>query len=219
MKKNNTAGKILSGALTVLVALVPAKAALVLMGCPSTTNNNGTETPPPQPPVDLPREQTAQISLPSDHTGTVQGYMTDAEWDGIADRIENTIQARFDRSSSGVQNAFLTVFAREKGIIIIAEAEPTFEYWKTTGDGRTVYINLALNQDDFEEIIGSAVVAAFQNRNAVDGLDVTTTAEKSTTQSDEQVARLSAMEMRAIEQRVIGGARVSVKIFKTLHTG
>jgi len=171
-------GKIMGNKLLVLLA-IGAISVAAFLACdnnrtPGTGpgNGSGTETPTP----DLPRDQTAQINLPGDHTGTVQGHMTNAEWEGVAERIESVIQTIFDLSSTALQNALLTTFGRQDGIVVIAEKDPNFNQWKTTGDGRTMYVNISLDQEEFVSELALAIVAAFQNRESVDNVDVAATA-------------------------------------------
>jgi len=213
MKKNNTAGKILYGVLTVLVALVPAKAAIVLTGCPTTTNNNGTETP--QPPVDLPRDQSAQIDLfgalgtPSHRVATITSHMTDADFAHYSAEIVRVLNETLAalNPAGGIHLNVMNQFGQEGGVRIIIEIDPTdFNLWKTNGDGRTVHLSnrvAKLNETNWAGFLSGLAGALRDNAAAADGDLIAMLPKEINT--PEAIAGLSAMEMRAIvEERGCG---------------
>jgi len=167
MKKNNTVGKILSGVLTVLVALVPAKAALVLTGCPSTTNNNGTETPTP----DLPGPQepiTIDLLDNERNAGAeLKGELTLAEWRNIANRLEQTINSWFKNSPEVGQIWLLNFFNDD--ITFVIEPEPNFTRWKTIGDYKTLNLNPNLTDSDLLIALQDGLSSMSRGDSAVDG--------------------------------------------------
>jgi len=104
-------------------------------------------------------DQTATITnlLDNNSSSTVQGYLTNAEWDGVADKIETAINGGFAVRSDAIKDIWRTIFGR--GVTIIVEAEPDgYTSWKLTGDGKTIYLSLAaVNGENLQALIGPAI--------------------------------------------------------------
>jgi hypothetical protein len=127
-------------------------------------------------PKDEPKDQTATITLSFKKpdatdadpflTATVQGYLTNAEWDGVATKIETAINDRFGEVNDRAKNAFKSIFSRD--IIIIVEAEPKgYTSWKTITGGKTVYLSLdAMNGANLTILITDFLSALLNNDNA-----------------------------------------------------
>ncbi|MDR2574927.1 MAG: hypothetical protein LBC52_00625 [Treponema sp.] len=132
---------------------------------PSTTTTEGVETktckhdashketqPIDRLPDTLPHDQTATITLSFKKqdateddpflTATVKGTLTNAEWDGVADKIETAINDGFGAlSTDRAKNMFIGVFSRDVTIIVEAETDGYTRY-KIIGDGKTIYLSL-----------------------------------------------------------------------------
>ncbi|MDR2716938.1 MAG: hypothetical protein LBB89_02590 [Treponema sp.] len=105
--------------------------------------DNGDDSNKP----DVAKNQTATRTLVHGVGSiTITGFMTNAQWKGVADNIQTGINARLssDILAAGedtVVNYYKGVFAR--GITYIIEPEPVgYNSHKTTGDGKTAYVAL-----------------------------------------------------------------------------
>ena len=97
--------------------------------------------------TDDPKNQTATRTLAHGvGTVTVQGYMTNAQWNGVPDKIATRInnQVGADITQWGEQatvDSWKPFF--DRGIVFIVEPNPVgYSAFKTTGDGKTIYIAL-----------------------------------------------------------------------------
>ena len=135
--KTQTKAKILTGVMGV-TTLLPLP--LSLVGC-----DNGTQTKPEvKPEPEQPKDQTATIDNLFDTMGSakIEGNLTDTEWTGVANKIKGALEAMFAAADGNfmIQTAYRTVFGREDVTIIIEKNPTEYPNWKTTGDGRTLYI-------------------------------------------------------------------------------
>jgi hypothetical protein len=107
----------------------------------------------------IPRDQTATITnlLDNNSSATVQGYLTNAEWDGIVDKIETAINDRFATRIDLTKDLWRTIFGR--GVTIIVEATPAgYTSWKLVGDSKTIYLSLAaINDENLITLLSSAI--------------------------------------------------------------
>jgi len=107
-----------------------------------------------------PHDQTATITGLCDNnsSATVKGNLTDAQWDGVADKIKTAINDRFNELSAEGKGNFKSIF--NKDVTIIVEASPVgYTNWKTTGDGKTAYLSLvAVNGTNLKTLLSSALV-------------------------------------------------------------
>ena len=146
--KNKTKAKILTGVMAV-ATLAPLP--LMLLAC-----DNGTTKP------EEAKAQSTDITglFDNDASATVQGTFTDSEWNGVAEKIKAALNARFESVGTGVKGVFRNIFTQEGGIIIIVEKTSEYECYKTTGDGKTVYINFDIlnNATVMAEAIGGILV-------------------------------------------------------------
>jgi hypothetical protein len=109
---------------------------------------------------DDPKDQSQTISLTfgeTSPTATVKGHLTDTEWNGVADKIKNAINGAYnglptETAKTNYSNLFNT------GVVIIIEKTSVYTNWKTTGDGKTIYLNFdAVEKTDLSTLIGLAI--------------------------------------------------------------
>ena len=114
----------------------------------------------------LPKEQSVEISLfDGASSATVTGHMTDTQWEGVADTLEQTFNYVLNRFDSATQNIAQQALDN-RGFIFIVEVEPDgFEHWKTNGDGKTIYI--ALSSIDEVPHINDGFTSAFLNGSTI----------------------------------------------------
>jgi len=180
----------------VAVTAVLAGLAIMLTGCPTTTdpnngkengNGNGTETPTPG----LPRSQEPQtINLfNSESSATVEliGELTSAEWTKVTGQIESMTNGMWE---APIPQVIFDLFARGITFVMTQEPEGNFN-WKTNGDGQTLWLNLNLSEGELRDAMNNGITAVFQNRNAIDGIDVTAMAPNIVQTDEPKVARLS----------------------------
>ena len=99
------------------------------------------------------------LTLGESYTATVQGTLTNTQWEGVPARIAAAINNAYAAGIPPVQDAIDNVFALGAGgITIIVEKGQGYTNWKTTSDGKTLYVNID-NLDNLQSNIG----AAFQN--------------------------------------------------------
>jgi hypothetical protein len=87
---------------------------------------------------DEPRDQSQPITL-TFGKAIVEGYLTDSEWDGVADKIKTALVAKYTEGS-----VFEDVFGQEGGVTIIVEKNPSYANYSTTKPGNTVRINFGI---------------------------------------------------------------------------
>jgi hypothetical protein len=83
------------------------------------------------------KNQSATITglFDNNASATVKGNLTDAEWAGVADKIKVALNDIFPTSKT----MYIDVFNR--GVTIIVEKTPVgYTKWKTTTDGKTMYL-------------------------------------------------------------------------------
>ena len=129
--------------------------AIAIIGC------KGDEPEPT--PQDLPKDQTATINPFEDLQLTVKGYFTNAEWAGVAGKIEAAISGDFSVCPEVARPTLKSKYAKCEAIIV----EKTTEYtkWKTNGNGKTMYINFdILNDVNLSSIISAAMMSMDGNK-------------------------------------------------------
>jgi hypothetical protein len=101
------------------------------------------------------------------YTAKVQGTLLEAEWNGVAEKIKVAINGKYESyvalettGGDAMASAYKEIF--DNGIIIV---EKTSEYtnWKTTTDGKTMYLNFAVLDNDLEAIIHAAFGKMYEN--------------------------------------------------------
>ena len=157
---------------------------------PPTTTAEGVETrtckrdpshketrPIAKLPDTEPKNQTATITLSFKKpdatdadpflTATVKGNLTDAQWDGVADKIKTTLNDLFGPAPNDIKERWKTVFSRD--VTYIVEASPVgYTNYKLVGDGKTVYISLnTVNGADLVNRIGLTVNALYNNASTI----------------------------------------------------
>ena len=125
-------------------------------------------------PKDNPKQQTATRTLAHGvGTVTVTGYMTNAQWAGVADKVAGRINGGIDADITAhgeqlVVSTYTELFGRE--VTYIVEPNPVgYSSYKLTGDGKTVYI--AFDKVD-TTVPGGILIDLYQNRKVVDGMVV-----------------------------------------------
>ena len=127
---------------TMLIALAITFTALSLTAC---------DTGGKPEPVEQPKDQTATISnlFGKGHSVTVKGNsFTDEEWAGVPDKIKTAHQDMYAQvKAPAIQSIIEETYAR--GVTIIVEKTPSgYTKWKTTSDGKTLYLAYGeLNND------------------------------------------------------------------------
>jgi len=119
-----------------------------------------TETRPIDKLPDVAKAQSETVTglFDNDSSFTVTGFMTNAEWNGVADKIADAHTARFDAAGSVAKDRYRRTYTQEDGVIIIVEKDAEYPNYKTIGDGRTMYLNFAILND--ESALQAAVAAA-----------------------------------------------------------
>ena len=138
--------------------VVGTSIALTVLGCKDQPDN------PPIIQEDLAKDQSAIITDlfgDSGRSATVKGHFTNAEWNGVAGKIETAINDRYNYYESINANVLKarweTVFGR--GVIIIVEKAPSgYIKWKTTTDGKTMYLGYGELDNSLQETLGTAVM-------------------------------------------------------------
>jgi hypothetical protein len=115
---------------------------------------------------DDPKDQSQTITLTfgtETPTATVKGHLTDTEWDGVADKIKDAINAIYSTSNGDpVKDAYKSLFNR--GITLNVEKTSEYANWKTTTDGRTIYLNLStVNGTSLKDKITEALEKVYVN--------------------------------------------------------
>jgi hypothetical protein len=146
-----------------------------MLGNALTSISNGADT------IDgiqqLPHDQTATITLIENHTATVQGYFTDAEWGSNATGIAGKIEAASREAVDGIPDSLPDVVKNgikdqyRKCEFIIVEKDPAYVNWKTNGDGKTIFLNFnVLDSADLWNLINSATASMKLNGSSIDGV-------------------------------------------------
>jgi len=102
-------------------------------------------------PPEQPKNQSTIITSLFDNNAsvTIKGYLTDSEWNGVSDIMENALNSRFETVSDAQKEAFRHVYS-SRNVIIILEKNPSYNnYNAPILNGNTVYINFGiLNNTD-----------------------------------------------------------------------
>jgi hypothetical protein len=95
--------------------------------------------------IDYPKDQSQIITLTfgtESPTATVKGHLNNTQWNGVADKIKNAINLIYSTSDGDpVKDAYKNLFAR--GIMLNIEKTSEYTNWKTTTDGKTIFLNLS----------------------------------------------------------------------------
>ena len=95
-----------------------------------------------------PKDQSATIInlFGNELSATVNGYFSDKEWGsgavGIAAKVEFALKGSYPIRGDIIQNILNGLFRR--GVTIVVEKTTEYDYWKTVGDGKTLYMNLKI---------------------------------------------------------------------------
>jgi hypothetical protein len=123
-------------------------------------------------PKDDPKQQTATRTLAHGvGSVTVTGYMTNAQWKGVPDKVVGSINSGLaaNITSWGEQvavNSYKELF--DRGVTYIVEPNPVgYHTSKLIGDGKTVYV--ALDKVN-AGTLGDLFTGLYQKKTAVDGV-------------------------------------------------
>lgn len=121
---------------------------------------------------DTPQEQAQNQSATltdlfgEGYSATVEGNLTDTQWNGVSGKIEVALNDAFEAGNAAAKGRFRVVFGRAAGVKIIVEKTSDYTNYETTGDGVTLFLNLdALDNADLQAKI-TAAVAAMRNDEA-----------------------------------------------------
>jgi len=147
-----------------VVALIAVALALasVATACKDDDDDGGKDDP---------KTQTDTITglFDNNASATVTGYFTNAEWDGVPDKIKTALNARFVKWGPGAQGLVKNAFAT-KSITIIVEKNPTYANYSTTSNGNEIRLNFAiLNNDEALDVALAYSCTAMVN---VDGIPI-----------------------------------------------
>ena len=116
-----------------VVALIAVALALASVACGDNDDDD--------PPVDNPKTQTDTITT-SFGDITVTGFFTNAEWEGVPDKIKTELNTVYSQTTDGIKNT-----VSGKSVTIIVEKNPTYANYSTTRNGNTIRINFAIVND------------------------------------------------------------------------
>jgi hypothetical protein len=100
------------------------------------------------------------------YTAKVQGTLLEAEWNGVADKIENAINNAYDNASRWDKPYIPEAFSQSGGVIIELEKTQEYENYKMVNDvGNTLYLTnklylniKVLNNPDLQTLITDAIL-------------------------------------------------------------
>ena len=102
---------------------------------------------------DGPKNQSATINnlFGKNISATVQGYLTDSEWKGVAGKIETALNNRYDAPIEQIvyirENLLEPAFSQTGGVTIIVEKDPSYANYSATYGGKIIHINFAILND------------------------------------------------------------------------
>jgi len=123
------------------------------MGMAACDDDPKEETPDPA------KDQTATITnlFGEGYEATVKGTLTNAEWNGVADKIETAINDAFTAAEiPPLQNIFRSVFERGVVKITVEKAPVGYTKWKTSMDGKTMFLAFDALDTDLQVSVDSA---------------------------------------------------------------
>jgi len=106
-----------------------------------------------------PKNQSATITnlFGAGFTATVKGYLTDTEWTGVVDKIEDALNGAYTGGGLTQKGRFGAAYENNDVKIVIEKNSLGYSKWKTSEDGKTMYLAFgALNND----LQGSVTAAA-----------------------------------------------------------
>jgi hypothetical protein len=113
---------------------------------------------------DDPKDQSQIITLTfgtNTPTATVKGTFTDTEWNGVADKIKNAINGNYGLYGEVVEGIYKDMFG--SGITITVEKTTEYAKWKTTTDGKMMYLNFSSLDNDLQLSIHNALQKMYSN--------------------------------------------------------
>ena len=112
---------------------------------------------------DVAKDQTVTITnlFGKGFSATVKGHMKDSEWVGVAGKIETALNYTYELAESIngdiVINRYKLVFGR--GVTIIVEKNTVgYSEWKTSADGKTMYLAFDVLDTDLLATINAALI-------------------------------------------------------------
>jgi len=145
--KNTTKAKIIAGGLAVASLFIACK-----------------DEPKEEPPVvnpDPAKNQTATLTnlFGEGYYAIVKGNFTNAEWSGVSTKINTAINGAFGTKTPGsmAQEQFASVFAEDDIVIIVEKTPNGYSKWKTSADGKTMYLAYSALNTDLQGSVDAAV--------------------------------------------------------------
>jgi len=150
--KNSTKARIIAGGLAV---------ALLFIACAKEPKEDPIVTPEPAKDQEAKLENLFDVNC----SATVKGHLTDAEWAGVADKVEAALNDGFN-SLQGIDGAvlkgkFRKVFGNGDIEIIVEKNPVGYTKWKTSADGKTLWLAYGALDNNLQ----GSVVAAVDKMN------------------------------------------------------
>jgi len=138
------------------------------MGMAACDDDPKEETPDPA------KDQTATITnlFGEGYEATVKGTLTNAEWNGVADKIETALNGAFSADAGSMpatitkQDEFRAVFG-DAVVIIVEKTTDYAKYKVVNGESRTLYLNFNALNAGLQASIIAAVNVMLNETSAV----------------------------------------------------
>jgi hypothetical protein len=156
-----------------LVVIAVAAFTFALTAC----DNGGGPSPDPDLEV---KERSTTINLFEGKTATVTGVFDKAGLESAAGKIETAITGRYNSAGEATKENIITVLSRDV-TIIVEKTSSGYTRWKTTGDGKTMYLAFDALDDNLQTSVAYALARMNTYSAEADGTPVPgTTPEKVT---------------------------------------
>jgi hypothetical protein len=108
-----------------------------------------------------PKNQNATINLfDNTRTATVKGCLTDTEWSGCASKVETALNGAYTYYESINADVVIGIYNNlfNNNVTIVIEKSPSgYTKWKTSADGKTMYLAFGALDNDLQGSIIAAV--------------------------------------------------------------
>jgi hypothetical protein len=105
------------------------------------------------------KNQSATITglFEGNHSATVKGYMKDSEWEGVVEKIKTNLITAHANATGPSKSRFGNAF-EYNDVEIIVEIYPVgYTKWKTTSNGKTMYLAFGALNNDLQGSLTDAV--------------------------------------------------------------
>ena len=93
------------------------------------------------------------------YSTTVKGYLTDSEWNGVVNKIELALNNAFPINGTTFEkNQFRGVFINGDVEIIVEKNHIGYTKWKTSTDGKAIYLAYAELNNNLIESINAIII-------------------------------------------------------------